>query len=453
MRIQTMAMMQAGYGILALTTKGTPPSDVELFLDMARRTGRENSVVLFGPGHRLGFNILRYEMAACQRPGDHGDMAGNVAALFGAAAELAMPTRAAGGGEHIWKMAVESLVRHAVTLVFAATDDLRLDDVVAVAKSAPQSLAQAKDPVWRRESACYQLLERAGARRPNNRNLRLAESYFLSEFPGYPPDTRNSVIFSMGAGCADVFQRDPLNGMFFGGTDYTPEILLDGAILILDCPILQYREVGRIAAGLLRICSQRALERRTQHVGLRPVGIIWDETQRTLLRSDVAFQETARSARCATIAATQHLPALKDAVGADLAANFVGNMRTKLFCQSNEPETGEYMRKLCGQKEVKKLTHTRGSDGRTNSSETTVMEDALPPQAAHNLKTGGKVNRFKITALLNVGSKKLRDSGPFQKVMIDQRKSWGWWFNRRARIVARRRPAPDFRYLRKEGKA
>lgn len=450
-RAQTVAMMRAGYGILFLTTKSTPPADAELCWAMAREAGRENSVVPVGPKHGLGFNLLRHEMLAAQEDGQLGDMAGNVAALFSAAAELALPTRGTKGGEHIWRQAVESLVRHAVTVVFHATDDLRLDDIVAVVKSAPQSMAQLKDAAWCRESVCLQMLERVAAH--GERNVRLARDYFLTEFPTYPPDTKNSVLFTFSAGCADLFQREPLHSLFFAGTDYTPDILLDGAILLCDCPVLQYREVGQIANGLLRLSVQRTLERRAKHPSLRPVAIVWDEAQKTLLRSDVVFQETARSACCATVAATQHLPALRDAVGPDLAMGFLGHLRTKIFFQNNEPETGDLMRRLCGQKEVKKPTHSRGADGKSSTSESLVWEDALPSHASHNLRTGGKEYGFKVTGFLVVGSKQQGGGEPYQKVLIHQKRlgrSW-WPFSKRARVVARQRPCPDFRYLRRVG--
>ncbi|MCS6275453.1 MAG: type IV secretory system conjugative DNA transfer family protein [Opitutus sp.] len=355
------------------------------------------------------------------------------------------------GSDHIWRQAVENMVRHAVTVVFRATDDLLLDDIVSVVKSAPQNLAQAKDPTWCRESKCAQMIESAVNRSGGDRNVQLARSYFLQEFAVYPPDTKNSVLFTFSSGCADVFQREPLHGMFFAGTDYTPEILLDGAILLCDCPVNEYREIGRIANGLLRLSVQRMLERRASHPSQRPVAIIWDECQKTLLRSDVSFQETARSSKCATVAVTQHVPALRDAVGPDLTATFLGNLRTKLFWQNNEPETGDYMRKLCGQKEVPKQTHGRDASGKNTHSETPILEDALPPQATHNLKTGGKENDYQVTGFLIVGSKKLKNDEPYQEILIHQKKLRGGWFTRRARVVAQTRPCPDFRYLRKEG--
>jgi hypothetical protein len=450
MRAQTVAAAVAGYGILCLTTKGTPPSDVDLFVQIAKESGREHSLVFVGPGHQLGFNILRAEMSAAGSRGTRGDLSANVAALVSAALELVSPRRSGHGAETIWKQSVESAVRHAVTLVYSATGDVRLDDIVEVVKEAPQSINQSKDPTWLRESSCARFLDQAMQRRPADRNVALARSYFLEEFPLYPPETRNSVLFTFSAGCTDLFQREPLYSMFFAATDYTPAILLDGAIIVVDCPVLEFREVGQLANGILRICTQRMLDRRGTHAGERPVLIAWDECQKTLLPSDVSWQETARSARCAVVAATQHIPSVRDVVGQDLTASFFGNLRTKLFFQNSEPETCDYARRLCGQKEVPRESKNRGADGRSNVTVTPVMEDVLPAHALHDLRTGGKPHWYRVTGFLVVGSKKLWRGEPFRKILIHQRKLWGWWFSRRARVVARRRPAPDFRYLRKE---
>jgi hypothetical protein len=447
--LQAVAMAQAGYGMLCQTVKSTTPSDVEFFIGIAKDAGRERSVVLVGPTHQIGFNILKYEMTASRLDGSPGDMAANVATLFSLAAELALPNRGK-QGDHIWRLAVESLVRHAVTAVYSATGDLWLDDIVSVVKTAPQSSAQVTDPVWCRESACIKLLDRAAVRRPGDRNLELARSYFLFEFPGYPPDTRNSVMFTFGAGCADLFQREPLRNMFFADTDYTPSVILDGAILIVDCPVLEYREVGQIANGLLRICTQRVLERRPKHSGTRPVAIVWDECQKTLLQSDVDYQETARSCRCATVAASQHVTALWGAVGEDIADTFIGNLRTKVFFQNNQAKTGDFMRDLCAQRNTLRKSRNRDKDGNhSGTSEFQQLEDVLPVQASHDLRTGGNESGFKVTGLLVVGSKKLPQGDKFQEILINQKRlgrSW-WPLSNRAQIIARRRPAPDFRYL------
>jgi len=55
-----LAMMHAGYGMLFLSAKATDPAD---YYEWAKLAGREKSVVHFGPKHRLGFNLLEYELA------------------------------------------------------------------------------------------------------------------------------------------------------------------------------------------------------------------------------------------------------------------------------------------------------------------------------------------------------------------------------------------------------
>jgi hypothetical protein len=131
--------------------------------------------------------------------------------------------------------------------------------------------------------------------------------------------------------------------------------------------------------------------------------------------------------------------------------NFLGNLRTKLFFQNNEPETGDYMRRLGGKVQVTRHSKSRGPDGKTSTGETPVEEDVLPAHAAHNLRTGGKADRFKVTGFLIVGSKRQSDGDPYQKILIHQKRlgrSW-WPFSKRVQIVARMRPCPDFRYLRR----
>jgi hypothetical protein len=441
----THAMLRAGYGLFFSCVKGTAPSDADMIRQWVRTTGRENSLVIVGPGCGLGFNLLRSEMAASL---DGTDMAANVAAFFLVAAELTGAQNKT-GEDSIWLQAVGSLVRHAVVVVYAATGDLNLDDIAAVVTTAPRSVAQVDDPTFRRTSVCFDYLDRAIKRFPGNRNVGLAQTYFCTEFPGWAPETRQSVLFSFGAGCMDLFQRDPLYSMFFSKTNYTADIVLDGAVLVLDFPILENGVVGRIAASLLRLSIQKALERRGRRPSQRPVAIVWDEAQKTILNGDVGFQETARSARCATIVATQNLPAFTQAIGRERAESFIGNLRTKIFAQNHDPATTEYMQRLCGRDDVLRATVSRDHAGRTSISRTATPEEALPTNVTHNLPTGGKTHRGIVGAVLVFGSRRMRSGRPYQRLKIHQTdvgRPW-WPLAYRAGVIATSRPAPDFTFL------
>ena len=58
-RSVALGMLHAGYGVLFLTAKTEDAAD---YLKLAKQAGREKSVVNFGPKHRLGFNLLEYEL-------------------------------------------------------------------------------------------------------------------------------------------------------------------------------------------------------------------------------------------------------------------------------------------------------------------------------------------------------------------------------------------------------
>jgi hypothetical protein len=443
---QTAAVMEAGYGVLVLTVKETPP-DLDFYLNRARESGRENSVVLIGPGYNLGCNVLRLEMEAAKLDRNGGDLAANVAFLISTI--VALSTKDAQADQTIWRKAGEDLVRHAVSVVYAATDDLRLDDLCDLMASLPQSIAQSHDPAWQRKSRCWQLLESALRKQPHNRNVALAQDYLLKQFPAFPPDTHNSIFFSVSAGGISLLRRDPLYSMFFAATDYTPAILRSGAIILCACPVQKYQEVGRIANCLARLSAQRMLQRQGKVEDGRPIAIIFDESQKTLTPSDVDFGETARSTRTATIAATLTLPTICETVGDDLAQAFLNYLQTQVFFQSSDRKTGEYLANRCGKITETKESVTRGADGKTTRTKHEEEVDALPSYAAHDLKTGGPAHNYTVEGFLTVNGKKLRHGLPYLRLKFNQRNRRPW-VPGYVSVVARRRPAPDFRYLRKD---
>jgi hypothetical protein len=424
------------------------PPDVEWFSHLAEMAGRSHSVVFIGPGHGLGCNVLRLEMEAAASTGGVGDLAANVASLISTVVRI-------GGGEDssfqsIWPAAGEDSIRHASTAVYLARGDLLLDEICEVMSSAPQSITQVSDPVWQRESTCAKILALAAKRDPGNRNLFLAHDYWLRQFPTFPPDTRNSILFTVNAGGLNLLRRDPLYSMFFNRTDYSPGILRDGAIIICDCPVLQYKETGRLANCLFRLMVQRWLGRKGRTETARPAGIIYDESQKTLSPEDIDFQETARATRTATVAATLSLPTLIDKVGEDRALSFLNYLRTQTFFQSADETTGQYMASRCGKIVETKETVTRGHDGKKSVTKSEEEIDALPAYAANNLKTGDKANGFIVEGFVTNGGKTLLGGLPYVKARFDQKRFRTWWPGR-VSVVARRRPAPDFRYLRRKG--
>ena len=443
--IKSMAlgMLHAGYGVLFLSAKGSDPED---FLAWARMTGREKSVVRFGPGQRLGFNLLEYELG---RGGPTEDRTMNVAGILAAVGEITARSLHDRQGEKIWQDAAEGLLNHALNVVLLAEGKVKLDDVVAVVTSAPATMLEAGDAGWRRSSVCYQRLVAAEERCGSSRSLGLAREYFLQRWARFPVETKNSVFFTFSA-MMDLLQRDPLHRLFFCQTDFTPDILKAGAVVLVEAPTLAEGAQGKVINGLMRLAVERMVQQHPAQNGERPVAIIWDEFQTSVTRADSAFAAVARSHGCALVLATQNLPAVQEAIGHDAARALLANCRTKLFFANDDPETNQYMADLVGKWPVKKKSITRDNRGRASRTRHEQEEYAVPPRQALTLKTGGQEFGRQITAILVQSGRRLSGDKPAMSVRFNQGHPMFGVLSPlvgTTGVLAERRPAPDFRWI------
>jgi type IV secretory pathway TraG/TraD family ATPase VirD4 len=444
LRIVSLAMLHAGYGVLFLTAK---PEDAGEYLKWAKLAGREKSVVRFGPGHRPGFNLLEYELT---RDGSFTERTMNIAGILAAAGEIVARNKTARNGDaQSWQEAAEQLLFHAINVVVLATGKVELDDVVKVARSAPETKTEAADPSWQRDSACHQKLVMAAQKHGNNRTLELADDFFRIDWAKFPDDTKHSVTFTF-TKLAGLFQSDPLYRLFFSKTDFTPEILTDGAVLIVDDPVLAEGDRGKVVNGLMRLAVERMMKRRTDTNRERPVAIIWDEFQESVTQADKAFAAVARSPRCALVLATQNVNAVAGILGREDAWSLFGNCRTKLFFANDDPDTNRFMADVVGKWPTKKEAKTKGGKEPTTTTNE-QDEDALPPRIALMLKSGGEEYRRLVTGVLVHGGRVVKDGKPWMEVAYHQKTPVRKWFNvlyRNTAAVGRRRPAPDFRWMR-----
>jgi type IV secretory pathway TraG/TraD family ATPase VirD4 len=440
----TLGMLNAGYGLLMLSAKTTDPED---FLEWARMAGREKSVVRFGPAHKLGFNLLEYELG---RGGTSEDRTMNVAGILGAVGEITARSLHDRQGDRIWQDAAEGLLSHALNLVLLANGKVELDDVVAVVISAPASLTEAGDGAWRRSSICYQRLLAAEARHGTSRMLGLAREYFLQRWARFPGETKNSVVFTFTA-MMDLLQRDPVHRLFFGQTDFTPEVLKSGAVMLVEAPTLSEDAQGKVITGLMRLAVERMAKQHPARKGERPIGIIWDEFQTSVTRADSTFAAVARSHGCALVLATQNLPAVQDVIGHDAGRALFANCRTKLFFGNDDPETNQYMADVVGKWPVPKESMSRDYQGHATRTQNPDQDEyAVPPRAALALKTGNKEFGNQVSAVLVQSSRRLKGGKPTMEVLFHQdRPIWRIWSPviGRTGVQSERRPTPDFRWV------
>jgi type IV secretory system conjugative DNA transfer VirD4/TraG family protein len=133
--------------------------------------------------------------------------------------------------------------------------------------------------------------------------------------------------------------------------NFSPSMLHDGAIVIADFPVLQYRDVGQQIQVILKYCLQRATARRDVSRNPRGVFIGADEHQYLAVEADQVAQTTARSSHLAVVNATQSLSTYLAAFGPQSESrvhSLLGNLQTQIFHQQTDTETIRYIQELVG---------------------------------------------------------------------------------------------------------
>lgn len=126
------AYLRAGMGGLVLAAK---PEEVDLWVRYAHENGRGNSIVLFGE-RGGGFNFITYELA---RQGLDG--LGSVVECLMRIVDAARLTNPNAGrsGEAFWEDAMRQLLRNTIPILYAATADVSIPDIIRFVASAPGS--------------------------------------------------------------------------------------------------------------------------------------------------------------------------------------------------------------------------------------------------------------------------------------------------------------------------
>lgn len=392
--------IRAGFGGLVLTAK---PDDLLQWVRYLRAAGltdaqiSERLIVVEPPGGRhpssvwptravggretqepldlpvcQGFNFLEYEHAASGLTQDIVSLFLNTMSAGGAAVSKSDP---------YWDEALRELLTHAVDLAVWGTKaidgqpSIRLEDLVAIIRTAPQSRTEAASTAWRNPtvSRCWRLIEAANERLAKQGQIsvgRLGDlshtiDYWMNDFPSLSDRTRSVIVSSFTAKAAGLL-RHPLRELLCSKgsspVNAFPERTHEGKIVVLNLPVKLYGEVGKFAQTIWKTIWQRATERRVgtldrgwgQH---RPVFLWADESQYFISREDALFQQTARSALAATVYLTQNISNYYAALGGDSSKSatdsLLGNLQTKIFHANGDPATNEWAERLFGKKWTK----------------------------------------------------------------------------------------------------
>jgi hypothetical protein len=436
-KLLAATMLRAGYGGLVLTVK---PEDTEQWRRNLAENGREADGVFFGSEDGGCFNFLDYELKHGARLGVGSKNATRILAEL-----VNMAQHNAEGGDRFWQQSADMLIGHTLELMTAAEATPSMLLAREIIGDGPLSPDQAKDPQWRESSQCWQLLAQGKERAGDTHDYRMAEAYWMKEFPRLPEKTRQSIVATFTASVAHHFCSRIMHRMFGGGTTVSPEDIFGGKIVVVNLPVLDYHAAGRFASIVWKFCVQLALQRRAGRK--RPVFIFSDESHYFITDYDHLFQTTARSARCATIYLTQnrsnYLAESPGSAGQHRVDSMCACLKTHILHQCSHEATRRAFADAIGKRRITQTSETRGfGRGKTTYSETEQLVDQywVSPDAATRLKTGGPANQCQVTAIVTKAGKRF-DGRPYLLAQYDQRNfEPSFWGSRTAVAIPLQKP-------------
>jgi len=429
------SFLAAGFGGLVLCAK---PDEPALWRGYAADAGRGSDVAMFGAGGPWSFNFMSYESL---RSGAGAGLTENLVTLFMEVASLGSGDGRGRGGDPFWERAMRSLIRNCVDVLAMAGEPVSLHAMFDVVRSAPADLSSLTSREWRSRSACWRHLEVARDRalgKPWEVDCREVAAYWLDHLPTLGEKARGSIV-AMFSTLAEALMRGKMRELFCEDTTLTPEDVIGGRIVVVDLPVKEWSEVGRMAAVLWKYSFQKAVERRTDNADGkgRPVFIWADECQHFASRYDPMFQATARSSRAATVYLTQNYPSLASALGGGpegkaLTDSLLGNMGTKVFHANSDRETNQFAADLVGKRlqflrsfgsgSTLSLGRQQGMGSSSSRSRTENMDYEIQPTEFSALRKGGPENAHTSDALVFQNGRLWSATGrTWQKLAFRQR--------------------------------
>lgn len=414
------ALLEAGVGFCVMAAK---VDEYQRWVRLCEQAGRSADLVRFGPGSGLCCDVLNYELSA---PGGTVESA---ASLIESLIQVA--SRSGGHGEEqYWALSCQKAIRNAVSAINIATGGCSMGDVYRFMVSLPESRARVQDAEWRKESyaaQCLMVVEKKAP--PHEADLLL--NFWLVEWPELSTKPR-SIIHSMVTNTLAKFLSSPLREMVTGETNVSPGDAARGKIIVLDMPVLRWRELGQFFQVIFKTLVQRDALRREITPGMKPVCLWSDEAQWFCLpEQDAMTQTVARQSKLISVTITQNLPTLYAALGGNEKARmegegWIGNHAVKVLTANSCPATNQYFSDMIGSSKQMFLTVSPGAQeydpiedvmgrrkARGGCSASEHWHPDVPPNDFVTLAKGGEESGFVVEAICFHGGRKFNTGKPW----------------------------------------
>jgi hypothetical protein len=338
-------LLLQGAGFCVLCAK---PDEYARWHRYCELTGRLEDLVRFAPGTSAACDLMGCELA-------HADASVEAAAqLLDIIIQVSSRNSSGKGEEPFWALFAAKMFRRAIGAVWLGKGKCSLRDIHRFVVSAPSSVQQLTSKEWQEKSFCWEVLEAGKVRCPDDGDFELCGSFWLNEWPSLGDKTR-SVAYAMVTNVLDKLLGGPIAPMISGGiTTVGPQDVIDGKVVVLDMPVLKWREPGQFFQVIFKTLVQRAVLRRDPQQHPRPVCIYGDEAQFFFVPDvDVMTQTVARQSRLISCVLTQNLPTLYSSAGGGEKARqevdgWLSCHMTKIALANTCVTTGDYFSRLFG---------------------------------------------------------------------------------------------------------
>jgi TraM recognition site of TraD and TraG len=424
--ILPLAALAHGWGVVAYTTK---PDDARLWVELCRKTGRLPHLRVVRPDGGTFFNIIRYEL---ERPtaggGNSLRLASQLMEVFREGKPNAMPTEA---GEFFTAQG-QILLCNAIDALRLAGEPVSFGALSRFVETTPKHALDLREESFFAGECCRVLRAAdSAAVTPAERELyQTVSRYFLVTFPNMNERTRGDVLATCDSALFEL-TREPFRQLLDApperGCSFVPEMLEDGAVLVIDCPVSVHGPVGR----MLTICFKRLVKdmlrrRMVRGETTRPILNFCDECQTYVTRDDADFQQVCRSNRVVTAFLTQSIDNLEAVLGNDAHTNALANALTTHIYHCTSGRTAEWIQKRVA--EMWRSMQSTQYGGRRPDEYTPPsvhVSEALHPQLLASeltrLSTGGPRHGRLVDAIVfKPGRRFAASGGPLLRVRFRQ---------------------------------
>ena len=441
--------LEQGCGFLVMCVKD---SEAQRFIDYCKHTGRSKDVLHIRPGH-FHFDFLQYE----SRPRHDGKtITANVVSILKGVINAENQSKDHSNNEY-WSNALDEVLNNCVDMCLLSAGSVTVDQMYQIISTAPRSnttglnenldqqfISLMRAAKLQVDSEVFRYVDdlprehkerlkdpvtfdrEIQSRFESVRILNRINQFFFHSYKLLSTRTRG-IIESSFSGLLFRLLQEPLYSLFCSGkTNFVPEDVLKGKIIILDIPVLTYGKAGESCQRLFKSIFQSAMQRRNLKENSLPVVIWQDEAYLTLVENDSNFLSTCREKRVANIMIAQNLSNFYFNMGGDKSDHRVNSLlsglATKLIHANDHLETNEMMSRLIGEAYTDEYSYNDSISEKFSSSrsQSYKKERMVPPEAFLDLQSPTKANGGISEAYVILQGKSFHSGFHHQKITFKQ---------------------------------